>query len=186
LAESLTQTGALGEPLVRSPQILELCEEVVNRLEHEASVLLDQAALDQAAAEVWRNIPAQRKLLSGVTALGGAVAAFGAVLLIPFDGGGTAVLAAASVKELLGAAGLSTAAAWWSGQQFQKAVSGATAVQQVADFVAALCDAFGMPRQATGLVPLERRRSHNRRWHYVCDKQTSCHSFMFGRTSFRP
>ncbi len=148
-------TGAHGLPTRDEQDLLQRCAIVIERLEHETSALLDQQALEQAAREVWRNVPPGRKLLSGLTALGGAVAAFGAVLLIPFDGGGTAILAAASVKELLGAAGIAGAAAWWSGQQFQKAVSGATAVQQLSDFVAALCDAFGVPRQGPGMKPLQ-------------------------------
>ncbi len=158
LSETLVQVGAVGGrrgARMQEAEMLQRCELVVARLEQEMSTLLDQTALDQAAREVWRNIPPGKKLFSGLTALGGAVAAFGAVLLIPFDGGGTAVLAAASVKELLGAAGIAGAAAWLSGQQFQKAVAGATALQQVSDFVAALCDTFGVPRQGTQLPPLQ-------------------------------
>lgn len=158
LEESLREAGVMNllpDADREEANLRARCQRILVRLEQEMTAKLDEAALEQAALEVWKNVPAGKKLKGGLTGLGIAIAAFGAVLLVPLDGGGSAVLAAASIKELLGAAGLSVGAAWWSGQQFQKAVAGATAVQQLADFYAALADGFGVPRAGCDLKNLE-------------------------------
>lgn len=123
-----------------------LASSVVLRFEREDFTSLDPRRLDQAVAEMWHEVPVTTKLKAGLTPLTAALAAFGAVLMLPLDFGGTVLIAYASIPELLAAAGLSTFAAYWSGKSSANSVGQQAARQQLSDFLAILCDTVGVPR----------------------------------------
>jgi hypothetical protein len=71
--------------------------------------------------------------------------------MLPIDFG-TTVIASASIAELLAAAGLAAVAAHWAGQQSLESVGQQAARQQLSDFHAVLCDAFGVSRDEKPLT----------------------------------
>ena len=95
---------------------------------------------------MWKQIPAHKKIVAGLTPLALMLAAFGAVLMLPIDGGGTTLVMSASIPELLAAAGLTTLSTFWAGGRNTKNVGQQAARQQLADFHAVLCDTFGVAR----------------------------------------
>ena len=101
---------------------------------------------------MWKEIPAHKKIAAGLTPLAAMLAAFGAVLMIPIDGGGSTLVMSASIPELLAAAGLTTLSTFWAGGQNTKNVGQQAARQQLADFHAVLCDTFGVARMTNPSV----------------------------------
>lgn len=136
------------------PQIEALASSAVLRFEREDFTSLDPRRLDEAVAEMWHEVPVTTKVKAGLTPLTAALAAFGAVLMLPLDFGGTVLVAYASIPELLAAAGLSTFAAYWSGKSSANSVGQQAARQQLSDFLAILCDTMGVPR-ASEPVPVQ-------------------------------
>ena len=125
---------------------LQACEDAIVRFERDDFTSLDARRLDEAVKEMWKEIPAHKKLAAGLTPLAAMLAAFGAVLMIPIDGGGTTLVMSASIPELLAAAGLTTLSTFWAGGRNTKNVGQQAARQQLADFHAVLCDTFGVAR----------------------------------------
>lgn len=121
-------------------------DRAIERFDDEDFTSLDPDRLQQAVTEVWRQMPVTKKLKAGLTPLAIVFAAFGAALMIPLDFGGTGVIAFASVKELLFAAGLSVAGAAWGGGLTSGDVEQQAARQQLSNFLAVLCDTLGVPR----------------------------------------
>ncbi|MCH1440456.1 MAG: hypothetical protein L7W43_12415 [Rubripirellula sp.] len=148
--------GALNLPHWRMPdgnsldekRWLQACEDAIQRFERDDFTALDARRLDEAVREMWKEIPAHKKLVAGLTPLALMLAAFGAVLMIPIDGGGTTLVMSASIPELLAAAGLTTLSTFWAGGRNTKNVGQQAARQQLADFHAVLCDTFGVARMA--------------------------------------
>jgi len=91
-----------------------------------------------------------QKLKAGLTPLAALLATVGGVLMIPVDFG-TTVIASASIAELLAAAGLTALSVHWAGRQSMENVGQQAARQQLSDFHAVLCDAFGVARDETPL-----------------------------------
>ena len=90
----------------------------------------------------WRD-----KLWKGTQPLAVMLAPLLAVVLVPFDGGGSAVLVFASTKELLTAAGLAALlgpAA--TGGETLAIVQRETPWRQLSDLFAISCDSLGLPR----------------------------------------
>lgn len=127
-------------------QLTRLSTEAIERFERDDFTALDAKRLDDSVRQMWKEVPITKKLSAGLTPLTAALAAFGAVLLIPVDFGGTMLVASASIPELLAAAGLSAFATYWSGKQTTNSVGQQAAMQQVSDFTAVLCDTLGVPR----------------------------------------
>lgn len=122
------------------------CEHAIGRFERDDFTSLDARRLDEAVKEMWKEIPALKKIAAGLTPLAAMLATFGAVLMIPIDGGGTTLVMSASIPELLAAAGLTTLSTFWAGGKNTKNVGQQAARQQLADFHAVLCDTFGVAR----------------------------------------
>lgn len=125
---------------------IQACENAILRFERDDFTALDARRLDEAVREMWKEIPAHKKIVAGLTPLALMLAAFGAVLMIPIDGGGTTLVMSASIPELLAAAGLTTLSTFWAGGRNTKNVGQQAARQQLADFHAVLCDTFGVAR----------------------------------------
>lgn len=151
LAAMLRRTGAI-EAIGAADEKANLeskAEEILARFERDDVTRLDSAKLETAARQMWREVSVGRKLQAGLTPLAAVVAVFGGVMMVPLDFGGTAVVAAASIKELLAAAGLAAFATWWSGQQAHQSVTESAAMHQLANLVAIMCDSFGLPRETS-------------------------------------
>lgn len=118
----------------------------VDRFDGEDYTSLDPKRLSQAVEDVWRQMPITKKVKAGLTPLAVVFAAFGAALMVPVDFGGTGVLFAASIKELMLAAGVSIVATAWSGGLALLDIEQQAARQQLSNFLAVLCDSLGVPR----------------------------------------
>ena len=77
-----------GKPLSEE-KWLQACEDAIQRFERDDFTSLDARRLDEAVREMWKQIPAHKKIVAGLTPLALMLAAFGAVLMLPIDGGGT-------------------------------------------------------------------------------------------------
>ena len=120
-------------------------ERAVTRFEQDDFTTLDPRRLDEAIRQMWTEIPVHKKLAHGLTPLATILAAFGAAFMVPIDFGHSFILAA-SIPELLAAAGLGALAAMWAGNQGAREVGQQAARQQLADFLAVLCDELGIAR----------------------------------------
>ena len=124
----------------------EATETAISRFERDDFTSLDPRRLDEAVRQMWAEVPMRKKLAAGLTPLAAMLATFGGVLMIPIDFGTTHFIAAASIPELLAAAGLTTLSTMWAGGQNTRNVGQQAARQQLADFHAVLSDAFGVAR----------------------------------------
>ncbi|QDS93086.1 hypothetical protein FF011L_18410 [Roseimaritima multifibrata] len=148
LDNALRQHGVVDR-LVTQPddsQLNQLSREAIARFERDDFTSLDVVRLDESVRRMWKEVPASKKISAGITPLTAALAAFGAVLLIPLDFGGSMIVASASIPELLAAAGLSAFATYWSGKQTTNNVGQQAARQQLSDFSTVLGDTLGIPR----------------------------------------
>ncbi|MDE0863848.1 MAG: hypothetical protein OSA98_08670 [Rubripirellula sp.] len=127
---------------------LQASEAAILHFERDDFTSLDPRRLDDAVKEMWKEVPAHKKIAAGLTPLAAMLATFGGVLMIPIDFGSTQLLLAASIPELLAAAGLTTLSTFWAGGQNTKNVGQQAARQQLADFHAVLCDTFGVARMS--------------------------------------
>ena len=124
----------------------EAADAAVTRYEQDDITTLDPKRLDEAVRQMWSEVPMRKKLAAGLTPLAAMLAAFGGVLMIPFDFGATTAVAYASIPELFAALGLTTLATMWAGGQSTRNVGQQVARQQLSDFHAVLCDTFGVAR----------------------------------------
>tara|TARA_R110002049_G_scaffold46487_1_gene135191 strand:- start:148061 stop:150172 length:2112 start_codon:yes stop_codon:yes gene_type:complete len=124
----------------------EATEAAISRFERDDFTSLDPRRLDEAVRQMWAEVPMRKKLAAGLTPLAALLATFGGVLMIPIDFGTTHFIAAASIPELLAAAGLTTLSTMWAGGQNTRNVGQQAARQQLADFQAVLSDTFGVAR----------------------------------------
>lgn len=94
------------------------------------------------------------KLRKGVQPLALATGPLLAALLVPFDGGGSAVLVFASTKELLAAAGLAALVTPIAGGgETIRIVQEETPWRQLSDLFAMLCDSLSLPRPSEAELP---------------------------------
>ena len=121
-------------------------EAAISRFERDDFTSLDPRRLDDAVRQMWAEVPMRKKLAAGLTPLAAMLATFGGVLMIPIDFGASHFIAAASIPELLAAAGLTTLSTMWAGGQNTRNVGQQAARQQLADLHAVLCDTFGVTR----------------------------------------
>jgi len=127
-------------------QWTESSEAAISRFERDDFTSLDPRRLDEAVRQMWAEVPMHKKLAAGLTPLAAMLAAFGGVLMIPVDFGATTVVAYASIPELFAALGLTTLSTLWAGGANTRNVGQQAAKQQLVDFHAVLCDAFGVNR----------------------------------------
>lgn len=121
-------------------------EAAISRYERDDFTSLDPRRLDDAVRQMWAEVPMRKKLAAGLTPLAAMLATFGGVLMIPIDFGTSHFIAAASIPELLAAAGLTTLSTMWAGGQNTRNVGQQAARQQLADFQAVLSDTLGVAR----------------------------------------
>lgn len=140
-----SRTDPDTEAIVADSLLLPPIESAVMRFEQDDFTTLDPRRLDDAIRNMWKEIPVHKKIATGLTPLAAIFATFGAALMVPIDFGANLFLAA-SIPELLAAAGLSTLAAMWAGDQGARDVGQQAARQQLSDFLAVLCDELGIAR----------------------------------------
>lgn len=136
----------------QAPWLDEACDTAIHRYDRDDFTSLDPRRLDAACREMWLQVPMGQKLKAGLTPLAALLATVGGVLMIPIDFGATHVIASASIAELLAAAGLTALSVHWAGRQSMENVGQQAARQQLSDFHAVLCDAFGVARDETPLL----------------------------------
>lgn len=130
------------------------CEHAFARFQKEDTTRLDQDWLDNWSKELWQHMTLKRMVYVGVMPLAPIFGPLLAVTLIPFDGGGTAVLVFATTKELLMAAGLAALATpAFAGHNVQDLVEKETAFSQLSELFAIVCDALGIARPDSQFIP---------------------------------
>lgn len=134
--------------------LLEGCQLALERFAAEEQTQFDEAMLDKWSQAVWKQMELKDKLRRGLQPLALTAGPLLAALLVPFDGGGTAVLVFASAQELLAAAGitavLTTAA---GGGETLKIIQEETPWRQMSDLFAIACDSLGLPRAQGDQLP---------------------------------
>lgn len=136
------------EPLTKA------CEHALARFQQEDTVRLDNSWLDNWSAQLWKQMSLKRKLYVGMMPLAPVFGPLLAVTLIPFDGGGTAVLVFATTKELLLAAGIAAVVAPTTlGGEVQDIVESEAALSQLGELFAVTCDSLGLPRPDKNQIP---------------------------------
>ena len=99
-------------------------------------------------------MPARKKVWRGAQPLAVISAPLLAAILLPFDGGGSAVIVFASTKELLAAAGIAAAITpVFAGQGTSGIAQQAIPLRQLSDLFASICDGLGVPRPDTDELP---------------------------------
>ena len=130
------------------------CEVAMSRFAAEDKTLLDPKELDAWSKQIWDNMPLSQKLWKGTQPLALLMGPLLAAVLVPIDGGGTAVLVFASLKELLAAAGVAALLSTTSGgNEALKIVHRETPWRQLSDLFAITCDSLGVPRPASEQLP---------------------------------
>lgn len=134
--------------------LVQRCETAMQRFADEDKTLLNQEELEQWSRQVWESMSFKDKLWRGTQPLAVMLGPLLAAVLVPFDGGGTAVLVFASAKELLAAAGIAlvTTAAGTGGETL-KIVHRETPWRQLSDLFALACDSIGLPRPTEKELP---------------------------------
>jgi len=129
------------------------CQRAIDRFQKESLIQLDDGELDRFTAKMWESMPLSKRLLTGLAPAGILFAPLIAVIMVPLDFGGSAVLVFASMKELLfaGAAGVGLVMA--SADSMPQIAESETAWQQLGDLYAVLCDEMGLERPMPGQVP---------------------------------
>ncbi len=135
-------------------KLVELSDGALKRFAAEDHPELDQTALDCWSKSIWDNMSTWSKIRKGVQPLALVTGPLLAAMLIPFDGGGSAVLVFASTKELLAAAGISMLMAPVAGGgETLRIVQEETPWKQLSDLFAILCDTLGVPRPDQSQLP---------------------------------
>ena len=135
-------------------ELSKACEHALARFQKEDTTRLDQAWLDKWSKELWQHMSLKRMVYVGVMPLAPIFGPLLAVTLIPFDGGGSAVLVFATTKELLMAAGLAALATpAFSGGNVQDLVERETAFSQLSELFAMTCDSLGVQRPSADFIP---------------------------------
>ncbi len=139
---------------VGAESLLSSCDVAMQRFANENKTLLDQSELDTWSRQVWNDMSWRDKLWKGTQPLAIVTAPLLAVVLLPFDGGGSAVLVFASAKELLAAAGLAAilGPATMGGEALS-IVHRETPWRQLSDLFAIGCDSLGLPRPKPADLP---------------------------------
>ena len=135
-------------------RVLEACQRAIDRFQTESLIQLDDQQLDQFTAKMWSEMPMGKRLLTGFAPAGILFAPLLAVVMVPLDFGGSAVLIFASMKELLlaGAAGVGLMMA--SADSMPQIAESEAAWQQLGDLYAVLCDELGLRRPQESQMPL--------------------------------
>jgi hypothetical protein len=134
--------GGENDP-IDPPAWRRLMNDLLRLFDENDRVQLDSEQLRGVAEEMWNQIPRHKKLAFGLTPLAAMLAAFGSILMLPFDFG-TSILANASIVELLAAAGLTAFSAYWAGGKSAQTLSNQAAVEQMSMFYVLACHQIGI------------------------------------------
>lgn len=130
------------------------CDLAMRRFAEEDKTELDADELDKWSEQIWKQMSFREKLWKGTQPLAVMMAPLLAVILVPIDAGGSAVLVFASVKELLAAAGIAAVMTpMATGAGALKIVHRETPWRQLSDLFAILCDSIGVARPDNDLLP---------------------------------
>ncbi len=144
-------------------RVREACQRAIDRFQKESLIQLDDKQLDEFTAKMWADMPMGKRLLTGFAPAGILFAPLLAVVMVPLDFGGSAVLIFASMKELLlaGAAGVGLVMA--SANSMPQIAESEAAWQQLGDLYAVLCDELGLKRPTDSQMPSVGTGVHTRR-----------------------
>ncbi len=144
--------GMEDNPIQRH-RVREACQRAIDRFQKESLIQLDDSQLDQFTSKMWADMPMSKRLLTGFAPAGILFAPLLAVVMVPMDFGGSAVLIFASMKELLlaGAAGVGLVMA--SADSMPQIAESEAAWQQLGDLYAVLCDELGLKRPSASQLP---------------------------------
>ena len=134
-------------------KVLAACQRAIDRFQKESLIQLDDQQLDQFTADMWSKMPISKRLITGFAPAGILFAPLLAVVMVPLDFGGSAVLLFASMKELLlaGAAGVGLVMA--GADSMPQIAESEAAWQQLGDLYAVLCDELGLQRPKESQMP---------------------------------
>jgi hypothetical protein len=139
------------------------CEAAMKRFAAEDKTLLDPSELDQWSKQIWDNMSLKQKLWKGAQPLALLVGPLLAVVLVPIDGGGTAVLVFASAKELLVAAGIAALLnPVFGGNEALNIVHRETPWRQLSNLFAIVSDSLNVPRPPAEQLPCCKDKGESR------------------------
>jgi hypothetical protein len=172
---SADQHGDLPATQSENDVVVKASSRVIQRFQSESHARLNDAALDECTALLWRQMSWKQKLYTSAAPATLIFAPILAALTIPFDFGTSHVLLFATVKELLVAGVASAGIFLLQSDQFPELAEGQAAWKQVSDLFALSCDEFRQPRPQNGQLPLLRI---GREWKQVLPSTTSvgCHN----------
>lgn len=124
------------------------CRTAIHRYDRDDFTALDPYELDAACQEMWSKVTWYEKGKFTALPLLVMISTLTAAMVAVVDGGATLTVTAVSISELLAAGGFTAAAAVWAGGKTASLVEQQAAKQQLVDFVAVLCDTFGVARAA--------------------------------------
>jgi hypothetical protein len=140
--------GILGidDQPVQREIIRDACQRAIDRFQMESATQLDQNQIDALTQRMWDEMPVGKRVMSSLAPAGILFAPLLAVIMVPLDFGGSAVLVFASLKELLfaGAAGVGLVLA--SSDSMPHLAESESAWQQLVDLVAIVTDELGIAR----------------------------------------
>lgn len=142
-------------PLETEDEALEEAWAVVQQTVEARTRDLPQDELNEAMRVIWEEVPGWKKALLGVSGPIVLTTALLAFCLAMVDFGGSTILWAASVKELLACLGLGGAAAAIGGHSLDEVLKRRLALPAYQHALAAACDVFGLPRTPTGPIEEE-------------------------------
>jgi len=147
---------------LRRKKVQAACQRAIDRFQKESLTQLDDQQLDQFTADMWSRMPMSKRLITGFAPAGILFAPLLAVVMVPLDFGGSAVLIFASMKELLlaGAAGVGLVMA--GADTMPQIAESEAAWQQLGDLYAVLCDELGLQRPPEHQMPTVIHGSHSR------------------------
>ena len=139
--------------IAQRQRVHDACQRAIDRFQKESLIQLDDTQLDQFTSKMWEDMPLSKRLLTGFAPAGILFAPLLAVVMVPLDFGGSAVLIFASMKELLlaGAAGVGFVMA--SPDSMPKIAESEAAWHQLGDLYAVLCDELGLKRPNLAQLP---------------------------------
>lgn len=139
---------------MKEDELVAGCEAAMKRFAAEDKSLLDPKELDDWSKQIWDNMPLKQKLWKGTQPLALLMGPLLAAVLVPIDGGGTAVLVFASAKELLAAAGIAALLSpTLGGGEALKIVHRETPWRQLSDLFAIVCDSLNVSRPPEDQLP---------------------------------
>ncbi len=150
---SADRHGDLPAAQVENDAVVKASSRVIQRFQTESHARLNDVALDECTALLWRQMSWKQKLYTSAAPATLIFAPILAALTIPFDFGTSHVLLFATVKELLVAGVASAGIFLLQSDQFPELAEGQAAWKQLSDLFALSCDEFRQPRPQSSQLP---------------------------------